>query len=160
VPGGILAGVVTGPGGIPAAERLVTFMDAARGLTVARDTTAVDGSFARGLAPGQYKIRVDGGASGLATTDFDQAPVQHAAQPVAVTLGTTTNVTIPLAQGGRLRGRVTDAGTGNPVKDIQVRIDDIPRGFVTTVRTAADGSYVVSLGPGQYQVRVRTQGTN
>lgn len=160
VPGGALAGQVTDAGGMPVAGRSVDIFDA-NDQFVATAATDANGSFARGLAPGRYKVRVNGGRSGLATTYFAAAPVRNAATPVEVTSGTTTTgINVQLAPGGRILGRVIAAATGNPVNQAQVLVDDIPRGFLTATRTDSAGNYVLNLAPGNYRVRVRAPGTN
>jgi hypothetical protein len=45
--------------------------------------------------------------------------------------------------------------TGAPVNDAQILVNDIARGSVGPTRTEVDGTYVISLAPGQYKVRVR-----
>jgi hypothetical protein len=159
--GGTITGIVTDPNGAPVAERSVDIFDVVREHFIATARTGLDGRFARGLAPGHYKVRVHGGNSGLATAYFDQAPVLSAARPVQVTLGSTTpDVNVQLVQGGRMLGRVINAATGLPVHNAQILVEDIPRGFVSPTRTEADGTYVISLAPGQYKVRVRAAGTD
>jgi iron complex outermembrane recepter protein len=51
---------------------------------------------------------------------------------------------------GTVTGRVTDASSGTPVADAQVRVV----GTVTGVMTRADGSYRAVLPPGSYELRV------
>ena len=51
---------------------------------------------------------------------------------------------------GVVTGRVTDASSGTPIADAQVRVV----GSTTGVMTRTDGSYRVSLAPGSYELRV------
>ena len=51
---------------------------------------------------------------------------------------------------GTVTGRVTDASSGAPVADAQVRVI----GSTTGVMTRADGTYRLVLAPGSYQMRV------
>jgi iron complex outermembrane receptor protein len=51
---------------------------------------------------------------------------------------------------GTVTGRVTDASSGTPVADAQVRVV----GTMTGVMTRADGSYRAVLAPGSYELRV------
>ena len=51
---------------------------------------------------------------------------------------------------GTVTGRVTDASSGSPVADAQVRVV----GLTTGVMTRTDGSYRVALAPGRYELRV------
>jgi iron complex outermembrane receptor protein len=52
--------------------------------------------------------------------------------------------------GGTVTGRVTDASSGTPIADAQVRVI----GSTTGVMTRSDGSYRLVLGPGRYELRV------
>src|SRR5688572_29054139 len=51
---------------------------------------------------------------------------------------------------GTVTGRVTDASSGAPVADAQVRVI----GSTTGVMTRTDGTYRLALAPGSYQLRV------
>ncbi|HJR67954.1 MAG TPA: TonB-dependent receptor [Gemmatimonadaceae bacterium] len=51
---------------------------------------------------------------------------------------------------GTVTGRVTDASSGNPVADAQVRVV----GSTTGVMTRTDGTYRLVVAPGRYELRV------
>jgi iron complex outermembrane receptor protein len=51
---------------------------------------------------------------------------------------------------GTVTGRVTDASSGAPVPDAQVRVI----GSITGVMTRSDGSYRLAVAPGRYEMRV------
>ena len=51
---------------------------------------------------------------------------------------------------GTVTGRVTDASSGAPIPDAQVRVI----GSIAGVMTRSDGSYRLSVAPGRYEIRV------
>jgi uncharacterized repeat protein (TIGR01451 family) len=157
--GGAISGRVTNLSMAPVAGIRVQFFDAVTNLLVATARTDASGEYSRGLAPGQYKVRFNGGSSGLGTVYFPAATIRNAAEPIEVTSSSSTTADVQLVQGGRLLGRVTDAATGAPVNDAWIIVNDASRGFVTATRTGGAGTYVVSLASGNYRVWVRPAGT-
>jgi iron complex outermembrane recepter protein len=51
---------------------------------------------------------------------------------------------------GTVTGRVTDASSGAPIPDAQVRVI----GSITGVMTRSDGTYRLAVAPGRYEIRV------
>src|SRR5688500_14047971 len=51
---------------------------------------------------------------------------------------------------GTVAGRVTDASSGAPIPDAQVRVI----GSITGVMTRSDGTYRLAVAPGRYEIRV------
>ena len=80
----------------------------------------------------------------------------RSADPIAVAApNTVTGIDAVLAQGSAVRGKVTDATTGDPIKDVFVEVLDTTGGRVETASTQADGTYETqpTLRSGTYQVR-------
>ena len=75
----------------------------------------------------------------------------NAADPVAVTLGATTNgIDFALDLGGHISGKVTDAN-GNPLANVEVRIDDPTGSKVDTPVTDGAGNFTsTGLASGTY----------
>lgn len=109
--GGAIEGVVTGPGGtLGASVCVATYPDA-----VASTTTDTQGHYRLELPPGRYLIRFDDCAA------RDWVPVFYpagsnavAATQIAVADTVVSGRNVTMAQGGALRGTVTDTG-GLPV---------------------------------------------
>ena len=81
-------------------------------------------------------------------------PTLHrAALAGALLIGTTASLA---AQGtSAIRGRVTDAGTGRPIADVQVTVTGRPLGAVTN----GAGDYaILQVPPGTYEVVARRIG--
>ncbi len=78
-----------------------------------------------------------------------------AGTPITVTVGTTTTgIDFGLAQGGRIGGTVTDAATGLPLANVQVRVHNSSGTRVGSVSTDSSGVYMTSSLPlGTYYAR-------
>ncbi|MCP4447574.1 MAG: sigma-70 family RNA polymerase sigma factor [Myxococcales bacterium] len=148
--GGVLVeGTVQDIGGGPVAQASV-------GLAAVRQN-------ATGFLPaisdenGHYSLRVDAGAYGLA--------VQH---PAYVTIneflavgGTALHRDVVLMPAGGIRGRVTEAESGEAVVSASIEVVGLQPGMMAsqTVHSDADGRFALSgLGPGRTQLRVRSVG--
>lgn len=78
-------------------------------------------------------------------------PSAPCARALMTVLSLVTLAAPSLAQTvGTVTGRVTDASSGSPIADAQVRVV----GTTTGVMTRTDGSYRVALVPGNYELRV------
>jgi hypothetical protein len=68
---------------------------------------------------------------------------------------TVTGIDAVLAEGASISGKVTDAGTNTPIKDVFVEVLDANGQRIDTAFTQADGSYHTGpkLPPGNYKVR-------
>jgi 5-hydroxyisourate hydrolase-like protein (transthyretin family) len=87
----------------------------------------------------------------------------RSADPIAVTApATVTGIDAVLEKGGAVSGKVTDAATGDPVKDIFVEVLDSTGDRIETAYTQADGTYLTqtSLRSGSYQVRFNADDRN
>src|SRR5687768_18095768 len=84
----------------------------------------------------------------VSSKNLMSALARSAATSFALLLTVTTAA---LAQAsGTITGRVTDASSGAPVPDAQVRV----MGLTTGVMTRLDGSYRLVVAPGRYELRV------
>lgn len=156
-----IAGTVTS-GGAPVAGIDLDLYDAATGadVLVAGDFTRADGTYDIGPLPlGTYKLRADpADTTGLALEYFDAKLTREVADTITLGDGIaapSTNFT--LEAGGIIRGRVTDASTGQPLSafDLDIfRADTLLRMDNGAV-TDASGNYQFDRLPaGSYFVRV------
>jgi len=116
-------------------------------------TTNANGAYTLVVPPGSYK-------AGAFDTNVVYAPQFHSGQP-AFAYGTTIPVAagatvVPidfaLRRGGRVSGRVTDRATAAPLTGITVAAYDLSGTRITSVRTAADGTYRLVLAGGVYKL--------
>ena len=79
--------------------------------------------------------------------DCDSAFAREAGTPLAVaTAATVPGIDFALAQGGRISGRVTDAGTGSGVAEVLVTIVDPLGNEVSEATTDEAGNYLTGAG--------------
>jgi hypothetical protein len=128
--------------------------------------TAADGTFTfTGLPAGtDYKVCFDGFFATGGTSDalgylsqcYNNQPRLGTPTPVTVTAGATTaGMDAALAVAGAVSGTVTDAvGTYHGLAQVGVLLSSVSTGTSISVRTAADGSYLIAgLATGtDYQV--------
>jgi 5-hydroxyisourate hydrolase-like protein (transthyretin family) len=116
-------------------------------------TTDANGAYTLVVPPGSYKV-------GAYDANIVYAPRFHSGQP-AFAYGTTTTVAsgatvapidFLLRRGGHLSGRVTDRATGAPIAGITVAAYDLSGTRITSVRTAAGGTYRLVLAAGVYRL--------
>jgi Carboxypeptidase regulatory-like domain len=116
-------------------------------------TTAANGQYTLVVPPGSYKV-------GAYDTSVVYAPQFHAGQ-TAFAYGLTTNVAagafaggidFTLRRGGHVSGPVTDRATGASLAGVTVGAYDLSGTLVTSVRTAADGTYRLVVAPGIYKL--------
>ena len=108
------------------------------------------------LPVGTYKVSFNDSSGTYRERWYDDADTLEQATPVVLTLGQTrSDVDGALTRLGGISGTVTDAGTGNPIADIQIVVytaNGTPDFRFTT--TDASGRYTVDrLAPGQYIVQ-------
>jgi hypothetical protein len=122
--------------------------------------TAADGSYTiYGLAPGNYRPRVNAGNTGL-TSQYYLNANYYTSTPVAVTSGlTTTNINFNVPAGASISGIVTRASDGQPIADLLVRAySTAANGGVDwnlAGTTQYDGSYTITgLPAGTYKVAI------
>jgi len=161
--GGQITGTVTDAStSAPVAGVFVQAYDSG-GNPVASTQTASDGTYTiAGLATGSYKVGFVPGGTYLPQF-YDGKASLAAADPVAVTAGSTTsaiNAALVVSGSGQISGTVTDASTSSPVGNVEVDVYDSSGGFVSSVQTASNGTYIVpGLATGSYKVGFVPGGT-
>lgn len=148
--GGVLVeGTVLDIGGGPVAQASV-------GLAAVRQN-------ATGLLPalsddnGRYSLRVDAGAYGLGV----QHPAYVTVNEFLAVGGTTLHRDVVLLPAGGIRGRVTEAGSGEAVASASIEVVGTQASMMAsqTVYSDDDGRFALSgLRPGSTQLRVRSVG--
>lgn len=150
--GALFTGTVTA-GGEPAPGVLVEVYQAAEERWVASGCSDGEGRYAtRGLAAGAYKIRFDPPGN-LAPEWFDGKADFASADVLTVALGEERVADAALSPGGRIVGRITEAG-GAAVPNANVEIFEAGERYpVAYGYTNEDGSYTVEgLASGPYHV--------
>ncbi|HEU5014738.1 MAG TPA: carboxypeptidase regulatory-like domain-containing protein [Roseiflexaceae bacterium] len=152
--GGTITGRVTGPGGTPLKD-ITVFVGNQDGSYQNYVYTNATGVYtATGLPSGQYKVLFR--PSAYIPEAYNNKPDFGDADPISVTApNTVTGIDAMLDQGSAVSGKVTDASTGLPVKDVFVEVLDQNGQRVETAFTQADGSYQTepTLPSGSYKVR-------
>ncbi len=162
--GGVIEGIATDaetPGPAVDAEVCASSFDPIEYFDCAR--TGSDGKYAiNGLPTGDYAISFGGGnESNYLQYDWED-PGPPREERVPVTAGSTvTGIDAALSPGAQILGRATEAGTGKPLKGIDVCLWDDIHGFEnyfdTCVLTDADGNYAFrSLEASTYKVAFST----
>lgn len=125
------------------------------------EPTGADGTYAVNALPtGEYRVSFEGGnTTNYLRRYYDEATVAGLATPVSVTAGSSTpDIDAVLQPGSQVLGRVTEAGTGISLKDVEVCVYDPLQ--VPSVEyagpcdwTDAAGNYAIrSLEAGTYKV--------
>jgi 5-hydroxyisourate hydrolase-like protein (transthyretin family) len=117
--------------------------------------TAADGTYAiGGLPPGPYEVSFSAPDGAHASQYYSGATSYQGATQVTLTTGTTTTgIDAALAPGGQVTGTVTDAATHGAVAGARVTVFDQNDAVLTSVTTAADGTYaVIGLPAGTLRV--------
>jgi hypothetical protein len=154
---GAIGGTVTGPGGSLAGV-VVDVFDSADSLVASATTSSTGAYTVPNLAPSAtgYKVCFNGfnATGGNSTTGYasqcnnnvswpggqSSPPVSSVAVPISS--GTTTTVSPLLTAGGVIAGTTTAAG-GGALGGVVVHVFDNTGHFLTSVPTAADGTYAV-----------------
>ncbi len=164
--GGSISGVVTDAAtGYPIGGVRVTITDDAGEAIYANEFgpyTDQDGSYdVTNLPPGSYKVEFASEGT-LGFQYYKDASTLSAATTVTVAAGQAVmNIDGALTEGGSLKGRVTDASTGQALADAEVGIVDGRGDFLNDAFTDANGQYTVSgIAPGTYYVEVMTDNNN
>jgi hypothetical protein len=135
------------------------YVDASSSSGYGSSETGLDGSYSVTVAPGSYTLSVTDetgtyGSGYYSATGFTY--FYASATNVAVSSADVTgkNVTLPTAV--HITGKVTKAGGGGGLKDIE--IDAESSGYSNYAMTAADGTYAVAVAPGTYTLRLYPNG--
>lgn len=153
-PGGTLTGRVVGPGATPL-QGITVYLSNDDGSYQEYVSTKADGIYsATGLPSGAYTVLFR--PSKYIPEAYNNQPDFGLADPIIVTApSTVSGIDAELAVGGAISGKVTEAGSGTPIKDVFVEVLDGDGGRVETAFTRADGTYTVdpTLPSGSYKVR-------
>lgn len=110
-----------------------------------------------GVAPGSYRIEVRSSGRGYIREYYNDRLRWDAADYVTV-IGPELidGIDFALNLGGTVSGRVTDAGTGLPIVDLELVADRDSGGFRSYARTNSDGGYILmGMAPGAYRIEAR-----
>jgi hypothetical protein len=151
--GGRTSGTVTDAATkLPLPNVGITIFDAA-GHRVADGLTNSSGAYtSSGLPSGTYYARASTSLDYLAELYKDipcpgGACTVTSGTPISVTYGaTTTGIDFALTPGGRISGAVTDAGTSQPLANVNVNLYNSAGGLVTSVPTNGSGAYTLHGG--------------
>lgn len=149
VTGGV-QGVVTGEGGVPLNDVIVTAFNSAREIVDAVHSDPTGAYQLGGLADGAYTIGFLAGLSGDPTT----ALYARELIPVTVSNGALSTLDATLVRGGFISGQVSGADAGEPpLEGVSVFVYDDTDTLAGVALTAADGSYTTTaLRTGSYRV--------
>jgi len=158
-PGGTLTGRVTDVGGTPL-NNITVFVNNQDGSYQNYVQTNASGIYtATALPSGNYTAFFR--PSAYIPEIYNNQPEYNQGNPIPVTAPNTVGgIDAVLELGGAVRGTVTDAATGLPIKDIFVEVLDANGGRAETANTQADGTYQThtTLPSGSYKVRFNADG--
>ncbi|MDJ0853451.1 MAG: CapA family protein [Myxococcota bacterium] len=158
-PGVLVSGRVTSSGTPVPDIDIDVFADNGERLTGKPGSSDADGQYAVGaLPPGDYFVRTDpklGDGQYFVRTFFESASSLGDATAVEVGATDATGIDIDMPAGGSIAGLVTEAGTGQPLEDIDIDVFETGgRQLAVDAESSADGSYEIGvLPPGSYLVR-------
>lgn len=158
-PGGVITGIVTGPGNVPLefVNVDVTPLDRSTRDTPRSVTTGANGQYITdGIPAGSYCVTFKPAFGGYAPETYrDAAGCQLGATPVVVVRERNSDVDARLSFGGSIVGRITAPAGIDPTR-ISVTAFG-PNGSRTTAPVNAAGDFsVVNLTPGGYCLSVIT----
>lgn len=130
------------------------------GSTIATQVTAANGTYLiNSIPPGTYAVAFSDPARRYVDQFYANASTLSGATPITLAPGEArSGITASLFLGGSISGRVIDEATGGPIDGITVACGQVvpgqtQPGFSNSVRTGADGTYVLSgLPTGMYRV--------
>ncbi len=161
VPGGTLTGHVTDVNGASLKD-ITVFVGNQDGSYQNYVYTNASGIYtATALPSGQYRAFFR--PSAYIPESYNNQPEYYQGDLIPITApNTVSGIDAVLEQGGAVKGTVTDAATGLPVKDIFVEVLDANGGRVETATTQADGTYETptTLATGSYKVRFNADERN
>jgi uncharacterized repeat protein (TIGR01451 family) len=142
---GVLSGIVRDAArGTPLAGATVTAINRDTGLP-AQTTTAADGSYTLGLAPGRYDATAEA---------FGYDPLTEWAIDIVTGTTTTQDFSLTAKPIGTLRGQVTEEGTGIPL-NATITVLTTP---VAVTTNPATGFYTTPLPVGTYALKATSPG--
>src|SRR5262249_4129127 len=162
---GGITGHVRNASNAPIQNAFVDVYDyAANTFVVSSLATAADGSYTIGNLNPLQAYRVRARATNFGSVFFNNKVSAGTADIVTIPAGGNATLDFTLGAGGGISGRVTDAGTGQPISGVSVDVVDGAAtnfsindflNFATT--TAADGTFNTGrfLAPGVYKIRAR-----
>jgi hypothetical protein len=161
-PAGRISGTVTNVTTSAALSEVAVEVYDSTGAAAWYGSTNAAGVFTTsGLPPGSYFARTING-QGLLDQLYNGITcfncIVTTGTPIAVTAEATTTINFALAPGGRISGMVTNATTGDPVRNVEVELYTSTGTFVTSTITVPIGAYtgaytIGSLPTGSYLVR-------
>ncbi|HEY1778215.1 MAG TPA: carboxypeptidase regulatory-like domain-containing protein [Solirubrobacteraceae bacterium] len=159
--GATISGTVTDSLGDPLSGVPVEAFDVDGNVVTGATTAHFNGDYEiEGLPQGTYRIGFDQGLgccslAGNYSPQFsgDKSTLAAAETVTVGPAGSASGVDAALTPGGRISGRVTDAG-GSTLGDINVEAIDAAGNVVAATQTFPDGTYWLSgLGSGSYRIQ-------
>nr|WP_321401318.1 carboxypeptidase regulatory-like domain-containing protein [uncultured Desulfobacter sp.] len=112
----------------------------------------------KGLPPGSYTIQLDSlNADNYYVCEYyDNAHFSDSASTVTVQAGDHVgNINFDLETGGKIRGRVVDDETGNPIKEVQIGASNTSgKNLPSTPVVDSEGYFSLNALPGSYILNV------
>ncbi|RLI02184.1 hypothetical protein DRO31_04710 [Candidatus Bathyarchaeota archaeon] len=146
-PGGSISGTVSDQNsGAPIGGITVCAEDLLSGQCLRSSKTEIDGSYTISSLPtGQYVVRVSSFKEDYVQEYYDNVTQRSFATPVAVTAGSSTqSVDFSLSLGGKIRGQVTEAASGEAVFQTTIELLSSDGSVITTVEQGPNGTYEIS----------------
>jgi 5-hydroxyisourate hydrolase-like protein (transthyretin family) len=153
-PGGSITGRVTAPGGTPLKDITIFVGNEDNSYQNYVTTNATGVYTATALPSGSYRVFFR--PNSYIPETYNNRPNYWDGDPIAVTApNTVSGIDAELAPGGAVRGKVTDASSGDPVEGVFVEVLDANGQRAETATTQADGTYETetTLPSGNYRVR-------
>jgi hypothetical protein len=150
-----LSGTVTDPSGSPAAGVTVTIMGTWPSWTIDRTlVTDAAGHFDATMNPGTYRVRFFDGLGRFTREWWHSKGSYHIADDVVVdwNASATADQQLTAADGGGLRGVVTDSVSGQALTAVVVQVFNT-NGYVAGVHADGLGRYHVVVPSGSYWIR-------
>lgn len=154
VTGSGVSGVVKDSSGAPLANVKVVAAKFGDWVNAAVALTDANGAFTMNVAPGDYIVGAINATTNTAasewwTADGAGAINKFSAGKVTVAASGAVTANFALKAGVAVSGSVT--GASSPLGDVQVQLRDFTNDEpVSSVKTAADGSYRINVRPGTY----------
>ncbi|HEX9986134.1 MAG TPA: carboxypeptidase regulatory-like domain-containing protein [Thermoanaerobaculia bacterium] len=147
---GSIAGVVTAASSPRAGITVAAYnlSGTLRGFT----KTDANGAYRLVLPAGTYKVAAFDEARVYATSFHRESASFGGASSIVVSADATTSIDFSLSNGARVRGRVTEAGSGVALFSVTVTAYDAAGHVAATTLTASNGTYELFLPAGSYRL--------